>query len=51
MSREVGPRRVVGLDSFNRELVRSYSSGRMVAKIVDADMVYDAGGGLHVSVS
>jgi hypothetical protein len=48
--KEVGPRRMAGLDSFNRELIRAKLNGWGV-RIVDADIVVSMGGGESVAVS
>ena len=48
---EIGPRRSVGLDSFNRELIRRGLGGGCFAKFVSPDIVGDFGGGLEGSIS
>jgi hypothetical protein len=50
MSKEVGPKRQIGLDSFNRDIVRVFFGG-CSCRIVEPDKVLNAGGGLNVSVS
>jgi hypothetical protein len=48
--KEIGPRRSLGLDSFNRELIHVFF-GPMSVAIVNPDVIVGLGGGLNVSVS
>jgi hypothetical protein len=49
--KEVGPKRQLGVDSFNRELIRVISGGAINVVIESPDVVVGLGGGLNASVS
>jgi hypothetical protein len=49
--KEIGPRRSLGLDSFNRELIRSRIAKAVTAYMAGSDADVGLGGGWRVSVS
>jgi hypothetical protein len=49
--KEIGPRRSMGLDSFNRELIRSTVAVAVKSFMAGSDTDVGLGGGWFVSVS
>jgi hypothetical protein len=49
--KEIGPRRTLGLDSFNRELIRSTVAVALRSFMAGSDTDIGLGGGWFVTVS
>jgi hypothetical protein len=48
--KEVGPKRQLGVDSFNRDLIRVVLNGPMTVVIVNPDVIVGLGGGLNANI-